>query len=919
MQKQNRLFISMTAMLVLIFLLDTMGGTVSASNPNAPKTRTPTPTVATSTPIGPSPTPGPTQTPGPAPTVSSIELTSGWSLKSANNVTDPGTTISTVSYNVSSWYPITVPSTVMAGLIANNVYSNVFFGTNLQSVPDLTNQNWWYRGQFNAVAGGSGQQYWLRFKGISYRAQIWLNGTLLDSNTVGTLVVHEYNVTNIIVKGGANAVAILVTPPRHGCVDLSFCTVDWNPEAPDMEAGIWGKVLLDTTGAVALRDPYVKTVLPLPATSSADLTVYVDAVNGTNTQISGAVTGTITKAGYPTINFSQNVTLNPGERKEVTFDPATFTQLHVSNPAIWWPYQYGSPELYNLSVSFVANAQTWDTKTIKFGIRQMTDYRTTVHGVSFAGYRVNGVNILYRGGGYMWDMFARWDTKINTAHMQYVKDMGLNIVRFEGTIGNEEIYDLADQMGILLFGGFVCCSEWENNSGWTTEEHTVAMASADSQLRNLRSHASVLLWAYGSDKPPTAGNLADYKAIATSLHWQNPTLDNVATWANANAGMKMDGPYVWEPPLLFWDTTRAGSAFGTTGEEGFEAVPPEESLRKFLAPGDLWPIGATFNYHSGSPHTPFDNVTAFSNGVNNRYGANNNITDYARKAELLNYESVRAFFEAWNANKYTGPDATFGTIFWMQSNVWPSVHWNLYDYYFKPGGGFYGAKKANEPVHVSYNYFNRNVQVENSSLITNNAMTVSATVYNLPTLAEMYTNQVVINAAANATTPAFTIPTISGLTTTYFIRLQVQNSSNQLVSNNLYWYSTTADAFGNKSNWYSTSVSTYANLTGLNSLAANNNVTASASRTVANGQETVTITLNNTSSTNIAFFTRAEVTAGNNGLEVLPITYTDNYISLFPGESITITAKYATTDLSGQSPFLRVRGYNVPIFNIAIP
>lgn len=160
---------------------------------------------------------------------------------------------------------------------------------------------------------------------------------------------------------------------------------------------------------------------------------------------------------------------------------------------------------------------------------------------------------------------------------------------------------------------------------------------------------------------------------------------------------------------------------------------------------------------------------------------------------------------------------------------------------------------------------------------------------------------------------------ISGLTTTYFIRLQLKDSANQVVSNNLYWYSTSPDSLGNKSNWYSTAVSNYANLTGLNTLASNSGVTASASRTIASGQESVTITLNNTSATNIAFFTRAEVTAGNNGLEVLPVTYTDNYISLFPGESITITAKYATADLGGQSAFLRIRGYNMPTFFVSVP
>ncbi len=917
MQKQNRILIILTAVLVVILILSTMGGPARAESLKAPKTKTPTPTSTSS---GPTPTPGPTQTPGPAPTVSSTELTQGWSLISANNVTDPGTTVSTVGYSVSSWYPITVPSTVMAGLVANNVYPNVFFGTNLQSVPDLTTQNWWYRGQFNAGAGVAGQQYWLRFKGVSYRAQIWLNGTLLDSNAVGTMVVHEYNVTNLINKGGANAVAILVTPPGHNCVDLSFCTVDWNPEAPDMQAGIWGRVLLDTTGAAALRDPFVKTVLPLPATNSADLTVYVDAINGTNTTLAGMVNATITKAGYPTINFSQNVTLNPGQRKEVTFDPATFPQLHVLNPALWWPYQFGTPDLYDLSISFTANGQTWDSKAIKFGVRQFTDYRTTVKGVSFAGYKVNGQNIFFRGGGYMWDMFARWDTKTNETHMKYVKDMGLNTVRFEGNLGNEEIYDIADREGIILMPGFVCCSAWENDT-WNAEQEQVAHASLDSQMRNLRAHASPFVWAYGSDCPVNATHLQQYKDIANGLHWQNPTLDNVATWCNSNAGVKMDGPYVWEPPILMWDTVKpqSGSAFGTNAEEGFEAVPPEESLQKFLAPADLWPIGAAFNYHSGGAGTPFDNVTAFTKGVNNRYGTTSNITDYARKAELLNYESERAFFEAWNGHEFTGPDATFGVIFWMQNNSWPSVHWNLYDYYFKPGGGTFGTKKANEPLHVLYDYYGKNVKVVNSTLTAYSDMTTSVTVYNIPDLTQQYTNQVTLSVPANASTQAFTIPSLTGLTTTYFIRLQLRNSSNQLVSNNLYWYSTTPDTLGNKSNWYSTAVRTYANLTGLNSLASNNSVTGSASRTVASGQETVTITLNNTSATNIAFFTRTEVTAGNNGLEVLPITYTDNYISLFPGESISITAKYATADLSGQSPYLRIRGYNVPTFFIAVP
>src|SRR5438067_9749713 len=265
-----------------------------------------------------------------AATVSSTELKAGWALRSASNVTDTGATISQPGYATTGWYPISLPATVLAGLVANNVYQNIYVSTNLQSVPDLTGQNWWYRGEFTAAAASAGQAYWLRFKGISYRAQIWLNGTQLDANAVGTMAVHEYNVTGVIHPGAANALAVLVTPPADGCNDLSFCTVDWNPEAPDMNAGLWGKTLLDTTGPVAIRDPYVKTVLPLPATNAADLTVYADAVNATNAPATATVTGTITKTGYPTITVSQTVTLNAGERREVTFDPATYPQLHVA-------------------------------------------------------------------------------------------------------------------------------------------------------------------------------------------------------------------------------------------------------------------------------------------------------------------------------------------------------------------------------------------------------------------------------------------------------------------------------------------------------------------------------------------------------------------------------------------------------------
>jgi len=264
---------------------------------------------------------------------STAALSQGWALRSAIGLTDSGTTISRVGYATSGWYPVTLPSTVLAGLVANNVYQNIYFGKNLTSIPDLTTQNWWYRGEFTAPATAPGEAYWLRFKGISYRAQIWLNGTQLDANAVGTMAAHSYNVTSLINAGGSNALAILVTPPAHGCKDLSACTVDWNPEAPDMNAGLWGATSLDTTGPVALADPYVKTVLPLPATSSADLTVYVDAVNATNAPATTPLSGTITKPGYETVQTQVVATKNQFQEPVFIANQAASRILAVGCPA----------------------------------------------------------------------------------------------------------------------------------------------------------------------------------------------------------------------------------------------------------------------------------------------------------------------------------------------------------------------------------------------------------------------------------------------------------------------------------------------------------------------------------------------------------------------------------------------------------
>ncbi|HXF11054.1 MAG TPA: hypothetical protein VN625_09725, partial [Desulfuromonadaceae bacterium] len=849
-----------------------------------------------------------------------VELTRDWTFVAATNAADSGEAISTLSFDASQWYPVTIPSTVMAGLVANGVYTNLYFGTNMKSVPNLGRRQWWYRGEFVPPANPSGQ-YWLRFKGVAYKAEVWLNGKLLDPNAEGTMVVHEYNVTDLIKPDFTNVLALRITPP-NGSKNLSFWYVDWNPPPPDDNGGIWGKVFLDTSGAVQLRDPYVKTVLPLPRTDSADLTVYVDAKNGTAKKVKGILTATVSKPGYPTITVEQPVTLAANERREISFDPAVFKQLHVENPALWWPYQMGRPELYHLNVSFRVGDRMSSDQSIQFGIRQVEQYQTVAMNGKpyFQGFKVNGKNFLVRGGAYVWDLFMRWDTSVNEAHLRYAKDMGLNTIRFEGILGNEEIYDIADREGIMLMPGFVCCSRWEEWAKWTTNDFAVAYASLDSQMRNMRAHPSALVWLFGSDHTPLDTPerpvLSHYKAIAEKLHWQNGEVNSAG-----QDGIKMEGPYVWEPPAYWYADRKTGGAFGFCAEEGGETPPPVDSLVKFIPAGELWPMSfgsnSSYNYHAGKG--AFNNIKAYNTGLEQRYGVASNIVDYSDKAQLQSYEAARGQFESMAIRAYdpeTKKGAATGSVFWMMDNSWPTIHWNLYDYYMKPAGSYFGAKKANAPLQVMWDYETGKVVVFNATLNSYPGVTVLATLYNVPDLAQKYSDQKTLDVAPDRPVEALTIPSVEGLSPTYFVRLQLKDGAGELLNENLYWYSTQPDRFNfSKSDWYITPLTNYANLTGLNELVRNDDVKVSAAMTSGAGHDNLTLRLVNENLTNLAFFVRVEVLAGKDGAEVAPVMYSDNYVTLWPGETNVIHARYQTSALEGASPIVKVKGYNTPEFS----
>jgi exo-1,4-beta-D-glucosaminidase len=844
-------------------------------------------------------------------------LRQGWAIQSSADVRETGAVLSTPAFQPRGWYRATLPSTVLSALIASHVYPDPYFGMNLRSISGASypvgmnfsnlpmppaspfRHSWWYRTDFKLSAGYHGKTIWLCFDGINFRANVWLNGRQIAAadKMAGAWRLFEFDVTAAAKPGDTNSLAIEVFPSLPH--DLAITFVDWNPQPPDKNMGLWRDVYVTATGPVAVRFPTVATRLNSPAADLAQLTVKAELKNAANQAVDGVLKGKIEG-----LEFSQPVRLSPGETRTVRFTPEKFPQLNLAHPRLWWPAPAGPPNLYPLDIQFEVDGRVSDSTHIDFGVREV------ISEIDAQGHRlfhINGKNILIRGAGYTFDMLLRSSPERQEAELRYVRDMNLNALRFEGKLEDDHFLELCDRYGILVMAGWCCCDHWEQWQQWDREDETIAAASLRDQLRRLARHPAVFDWLYGSDNPPPPKIERMYLDIIKDTEWPNPYQSSATakpTTVTGPTGVKMTGPYEYVAPS-YWllDTTRGGAhGFNTETSPG-PAPPPFESLRRMLPEDHLWPIDSWWNYHAGGG--AFQDVHVFTEALNARYGAASSLEDYARKAQVMAYEGHRAMFEAFGRNKYTAT----GVIQWMLNNAWPGLIWHLYDWYLRPGGSYFGAKKACEPLHVQYSYDDRTVVVVNSYYRPFANMKVLAKVYNLD-LAEKFSREANVDVAEDSSTRVVTLPEIGGLSSTYFVSLVLEDPSGAPVSRNFYWLSTRPETLDwDKSTWYYTPTKTFADYTALNSLPLVD--LKATAKTEQRGPGRVTMVTVANPGKAIAFAVRLLLKKGPGGDEVLPVLWEDNYFPLLPGESRRITAAYGAADLGTAAPVIEVQGWNV--------
>lgn len=882
-----------------------------------------------------------------------------WTLAAAPDVNGDAAAISRPGFGDAKWYAATVPGTVLTTLVDRGVYPDPAHGLNNLVIPEkLAHQDYWYRTEFDLPAGASGRHLELLLNGVNFASQVWVNGTEVGT-TKGAFVRGKFDVSAML-KPGRNAIAVRVSPPpRPGVAHEESLTSgvgenggmmmldgptfgasegwDWIPTIRDRQTGLWQDVQLLASGDAKIGDPQVVTTLPKADNSVADIEITVPVTN-----LSDRAVTTTVRAAFDDVAVERSVTVPAGQSVAVRFSPETDGALAVNNPKLWWPNGYGAPALHMLHLTTAVDGQPSDSKDVRFGMRQVTYELSLVDGegkldrvaidfekarklgqhivderhdairqvpggwaYSFASgaekspavtpiagdeglspflvLRVNGVRIAARGGSVGMDDFMK---RVDRAHLEpYFKlhqDAHVNIIRnWVGQNTQASFFDLADEYGLMVMSDF-----WESTQDYNIEaqDPTLFLDNAKDVVSRFRNHPSIVLWFgrnEGVPQPILNEGLDDLLRKEDGTRLYMPSSNRI--------NLHDSGPYNWREPEKYFTEYSKGFAV----EVGTPSFPTLESWERAIPASERWPISDTWAYHDWH-QTGNGAVKSFTDAMDREFGKPTSLPDFERKAQMLEYESYRAIFEGMNAGLWT---TNSGRMLWMTQPAWPSSAWQVFSSDYDTHGAFYGMKKASEPVHVQMNLPDHKVILVNNRMAALPGVTVRATVQALDgrTLA---TRDAKVDAVAGKVADAFTLDLAPLMASgPVLVRLEALDSAGTRLSDNFYWQAASDEALQ--------ALSTMAQvpLTG-------------AAKVSTDGSDTkIVVTLTNPGKT-AAIQTKLTLFDAK-GKQVLPAYFSDNYVSLLPGETreVTVTAPSA---VAGGSPSVKLRGWNVAAQTIAV-
>ncbi len=814
------------------------------------------------------------------------------------------------------WYPATVPGTVLTTLVSNKIYPDPLYGENNRPniIPEsLCRTSYWYRDEFIVPRGYAGKQIWLNFDGINYMADIWVNGAKVGSME-GAFMRGIFNITALVKPGEKAALAVFIKPPPHpgdpwektvanqrgpngggtsgqlgrdGPTFVASLGWDWVPGIRDRQIGIWQQVTLSTSGPVLVQNPYITTDLPqLPSTATAEVSIEATVQNISDVPQTGIFTGQLDNTTF----HSAAITLLPQSSQVVKLSPTTNPELRLTNPKLWWPNGFGEPNLHPLHLSFDINGTASDVKDLNIGLRKVTYF---VEGSNNLTLVVNGVHVYAKGGDWgMDDALKRITPARMDALIRLHRDANYNIIRnWVGQSTSEEFFAACDRYGLMVWDEFF---EANPNNGRDPDRADLYLANVRDTVLRYRNHPSIVIWCGRNEGPPSPpaiadGNIKLLKELDPPRYYQASS--------TAGNGVISGGPYGWQLPRSYYGAG-LNQAFKT--EIGSASIPTLEAIQAWMPQKD-W-FDQNFPNDDWAEHDLVNGAGNPANGalqtvIAQRFGPFASLAEFVRKAQMADYETYRAMYES-HLSKMFAPSTAL--ITWMSNPAQPCLVWQIYDYSLEPFASYFAVQKACEPVHIMMTQDKFHAMIVNHRPDALGSLKTRIQIYNLDGAKKFDQTTAVANLAASSTTDLGEIPFPADLSPVHFIKLELLDSAGQVVSDNFYWRESRQDDF--------TALDTLPDVT----------LDAKLARHDAGGRVLIEVTLTN-STPQIAVMAHLQLRNQRTNERVLPVFYSNNYISLLPGESKNISIEAPAGILLADQPLVVVDGWNVTVKPGAFP
>ncbi len=835
---------------------------------------------------------------------------SDWYARKANEVKMDGNRLSAAPLDKTGWLPARVPGTVLTTLLENHMYPAPEFGLNNNLIPDIHEvgndfYTYWFTRQFTINNLPEGRNVWLNFRGINYKAEIFLNGKRINRNThEGMFLRKTFNITPYLRTDAPNVLAVLVYPPTHagnpnggqgGDGQIARNNTmqytpgwDWIQPVRDRNTGIWDEVSITTTGPVCLSSPYVVTKVPGvrdPETKTqreAFVNTSVELENTGSTSLKGLLVCETNGT-----RLTQPVTLSPFEKKTVSLNP-----LAVKNPRLWWPNGIGEQPLYDMNLSFEIGNQVSDRERLRYGIREITSDKCPDNG----GRRffVNGQKIYVTGGNYInSDWLLRLSPERYRDEVRFHAEMNLRMIRVWGgaLVERPEFYNACDEFGILVFqdlwGSGDCNGAWEDPTKMDSRErrweypdnHDLFIASVEDQVKMIRNHPSLCFWC-GANEWPLAKDIDQClrKEVFPRLDPERlfVSFSTDTLFTRNYLGDNGDGPYGIQEPEWFFSFR----SHPFNPEAGSVGSPEVESMREMMTEQDLAGFprkGLTRNYT-----WRYHKDLGYGDHLE-RYGEVKDIETYCKYAQVVNYDQYRSFMEGWASHMW---DWYTGILIWKTQNPWTSLRGQMYDWSLDVNASLYGTRKGCEPLHAYYNPVTRKAGLLNTTLKDYTDLSIVARIYNLEGKL-LWEKETRASAKANTVQELLDIPVPEGIKGAYFLRLALNADVP-----NIYWLTTEPKDY-----------------TSLSQLPKSRpDIKTDIKKEGSNFVGTVRLSADS----QISFFNRIKVFDRETGKRILPVHYSDNYITLMPGDQQEISLEFPA-NLPEERIQIVVDSYNSPL------